>query len=316
MRSVVVAAVITFALSAPSVAVAQPTPPPGQLVRVGNHRLHLWCRGAGSTTLLFEVGAGSWSIYYAHLQDSLAAEARVCLYDRAGLGWSESSPTPTTVTQAARSLVALVNNAKIRQPLILVAHSYGAWVVKLAAPSLRSSLAGIVLLDAAHPDQWRRLPKAKTLTVTVGEQLSQAAALAEAGRIPRASLDQAPFATLNRQWRGAYEYAMVSPKTYRAMAAEIGGSGPNAAAAAAAPGFSDLPLWIVTAGRSFDAFAGSGLDVDAGNRVWSELQADLKTWSRRAKQVVSPKSSHAIAADDPSLVVNVLRDAIRTVGRR
>ena len=68
-----------------------PTGSPG-LVDVGGRQLYLTCQGEGSPTVVMESGgrghSGGWDL----VQPSVASFARVCAYDRAGTGRSESAP--------------------------------------------------------------------------------------------------------------------------------------------------------------------------------------------------------------------------------
>src|SRR4051794_30271735 len=62
---------------------------PGQLIDVGGHSLHLSCRGSGSPTVIIEPGAGGSSSDLAWITPVVARDTRVCVYDRAGRGFSE-----------------------------------------------------------------------------------------------------------------------------------------------------------------------------------------------------------------------------------
>jgi hypothetical protein len=67
---------------------------PGQLINVGGYQMHLNCTGAnvdGSPTVILENGLGSISSAWALVQPEVAKATRVCSYDRAGMGWSDSS---------------------------------------------------------------------------------------------------------------------------------------------------------------------------------------------------------------------------------
>jgi hypothetical protein len=79
-------------------------PPPGAMVDVGTHKLHIDCRGSGSPTVLLESGAQLWSSGWRHVHQALAQNHRVCAYDRAGLGWSETGPLPYDANQAVAEL--------------------------------------------------------------------------------------------------------------------------------------------------------------------------------------------------------------------
>jgi len=69
---------------------ARAYPMPGQLIDVGGHRLHLNCTGSGSPTVVLEPGGGEMSSNLGWIAPAVARDTRVCVYDRAGRGWSES----------------------------------------------------------------------------------------------------------------------------------------------------------------------------------------------------------------------------------
>jgi pimeloyl-ACP methyl ester carboxylesterase len=79
-------------------------PPPGRLVDLGDRKLHLYCTGKGSPTVILETGAGSFSIDWALVQPEVAQRTRVSSYDRAGYGWSAPGPEWDSVTQVANDL--------------------------------------------------------------------------------------------------------------------------------------------------------------------------------------------------------------------
>src|ERR1044071_8339292 len=66
--------------------------PPGSFVQVGDHRLHLDCRGHGSPAVIFDSGLGSSSLDWVRVQPDVARVTRACVYDRAGYGWSDPGP--------------------------------------------------------------------------------------------------------------------------------------------------------------------------------------------------------------------------------
>ena len=61
---IVVFTALVFGFAFQSVATRddnQQFPPPGQLIDVGNHHLHIDCQGSGSPTVVVDNGAGNWS---------------------------------------------------------------------------------------------------------------------------------------------------------------------------------------------------------------------------------------------------------------
>ena len=95
-------------------------PPPGQMVDVGGYRLHIHCTGEGSPTVVIESGWGEMSASWAWVQPEVAKTTRVCTYDRAGMGWSESSPNPRTAREYAKELHTLLEKANVPGPYVLV----------------------------------------------------------------------------------------------------------------------------------------------------------------------------------------------------
>src|SRR6266536_5507005 len=122
-------------------------PPPGQLIDVGGYKLHIFCMGAGSPTVILDhVGAGN-SAQWALVQPEIAKTTRVCAYDRAGFGWSDPGPAPRDARQNVQELHALLTNAHIAPPYVLVGHSFGGDVARLYADQYRDQVAGMVLVD-------------------------------------------------------------------------------------------------------------------------------------------------------------------------
>src|SRR6185312_16373565 len=110
-------------------------PPPGELIDVGGHRLHIYSvgqQGQGPTVVL-EAGLSCSHLDWCKVQPEVAKFARVCSYDRTGLGWSETGPSTRSSSQMVTELHQLLTNANIPGPYILVAHSFGGFIVRLYA---------------------------------------------------------------------------------------------------------------------------------------------------------------------------------------
>jgi pimeloyl-ACP methyl ester carboxylesterase len=133
-------------------------PPPGRLVDVNGHLMHISCVGEGGPTVVLESGLGTMSADWANVQPEVAKTTRVCAYDRAGTGWSEPGPTPRDPKQIARELHTLLGKAGIDGPYVLVGQSFGGLYARMYADMYPNEVAGMVLVDASHPDMWTRLP--------------------------------------------------------------------------------------------------------------------------------------------------------------
>src|ERR671910_3824594 len=100
-------------------------PPPGEMVDVGGHSLHINCVGRGSPTVVLDAGSGGFSAHWVRVQREVSGTTGVCSYDRAGLGWSEMGPEPRDAKQISSELHALLTKAGIEGPYVLVGHSLG-----------------------------------------------------------------------------------------------------------------------------------------------------------------------------------------------
>jgi pimeloyl-ACP methyl ester carboxylesterase len=281
-------------------------PPPGRLIDVGGYRLHVFCAGNGSPTVLIDGGAGAWSIHFSHIQAALAGEMRVCTYDRAGLGWSDEGPSPRTSGQMVDELHRLLHEAGVRPPLLLVGHSLGGYNVRIYQHRYPEEVAGLILVDAAHEGQWERLPPEWAAGVrALVPALRARAEQARSGAISRADVEPGAFTAHAPQWRAAHVAAQLAPKMYLGMAAENDAAFESARQVPSGR-LGALPLVVLTARRSFDAFAGSGLDVEPANRIWLQLQHELAHLSSKTVHLFSERD-HNLPASDPDAVVAAIR---------
>ncbi|MCL4248007.1 MAG: alpha/beta hydrolase [Anaerolineae bacterium] len=129
---------------------AERYPPIGQMVDVGGHRLHIYCEGEGSPTVILEGGAGVAALSWYLTQPLIAEHTRVCAYDRAGLGWSELGTPPYTPESTARDLHTLLGNAGIEPPYVLVGHSVGGKHIRMFTELYPDEVVGLVFEDARH----------------------------------------------------------------------------------------------------------------------------------------------------------------------
>jgi pimeloyl-ACP methyl ester carboxylesterase len=138
-------------------------PHPGEMVVVGDYSLHISCAGQGSPTVILEAANGGMSAHWARVQQQVAQTTRVCAYDRAGLGWSEPGPEPRDAKQVSSELHTLLANAGIEGPYVLVGHSYGGLYARMYADQYSEEVAGMVLVDSSHPEQFSRGPEARAM---------------------------------------------------------------------------------------------------------------------------------------------------------
>jgi len=122
-------------------------------VDVGGRRLALTTAGVGSPVVVLDAGQGCAGAEWGHVVEAIAPLTRVVSYDRAGLGASDPAPPPRSTRDMAADLHALLATAATPPPYVLVGHSIGGLAARLYAHRYPREMAGLVLVDATHPDQ-------------------------------------------------------------------------------------------------------------------------------------------------------------------
>lgn len=137
-------------------ATAAPTLPddfamPGRTLSVGDHRLHLDCRGSSQPTVVLLSGQGEFSAHWSLIAPAVARSTRVCAYDRAGQGWSDDVARPQSAAQVADDLQTLLHVAGEDGPFVVAGHSIGGAHAMVFAARHPDQVAGLVILDSSNP---------------------------------------------------------------------------------------------------------------------------------------------------------------------
>jgi pimeloyl-ACP methyl ester carboxylesterase len=301
-------------------------PPPGQLIDVGSHRLHLHCRGAGGPAVVFDAALGASSLSWTYVLPEVALFARACAVDRAGFAWSDAGPLPRTTPRIVEELRALLARGGIPPPYILVGHSFGGLTARLFLHQHPEDVAGLVLLDPAYPEDWTPPSAPLAALVRRGAQLCRygclaarlgitelvatlaragapggarvAAFVASRGALRRVDEEvMAPAAKLPPDVRAIAQRFWTQPKFFEAVGSQIESISVSAAAVPVAQDFGDVPV-VVVSGET---------NSDAGQLA---RQARLAARSTRGRHVIAERSGHWIPLDRPDLVVQAIRDVV------
>lgn len=273
-------------------------PAPGNLIDVGGFKMHIHCMGEGSPTVILEAASGGFSSSWAWVQPEIAEQVRVCAYDRAGSGWSESDAQPESAQRTAENLHTLLTNAGITGPYVMLGHSKGGLYVRQYAALYPQDVAGIVLLDSSHPYQFDRYPELlagdtsvlqwmpliKTLLrLGVGHAYFALGGEADFKDLPQRQHDEiAAVWSSVRYWENM-EVSMRSGESIFKGTQNLGSLG-------------NLPLLVVS----------RGTDNSTG---WSDMQDDLAALSTNSRHITVENSTHMSLIFDPQQA-HILSQAI------
>lgn len=279
--------------------------PPGQLFPVGNHQLHLHCTGAGSPTVVLEAGLGATSYSMAGwIAPAVAQMTRVCVYDRAGYGWSEAAAGPRDGNAVTTDLHTLLAQAQEKGPYVLAGHSTGGAYVRAFAARYPEQVAGMVLLDAQPNEAFTRLPDYPAFYAVLRPVTKLLPYLAQVG-IGRLLFSSSQTG-LPEAANESESASLATVHHYRAQRDEVAGIPAALTQAQSLQSLGDKPLIVVTA----------PLDTQKG---WLVLQAEMTELSTNSVQRVIPNATHeslilnkadAVASSQAILdVVNAVRTA-------
>lgn len=288
---------------------AQAFPPLGQLVDVGGYRLHLYCVGQGNPTVILESGQANSLAVWSWIQPAVAQTTRVCAYDRAGVGWSDTGPLPRDAQQMVRELHTLLQNAAITPPYVLVGHSFGGLVTHVYAAQYPAEVVGLVWLDVEHPAEWTRSPEGRAqyqqiLRLSrIGPWLARIGLVRLSNYFPLVKELPPPFAAAFKAWVDTTRFMEVN-------AAEFQGQRASAAQAQAAGALGEMPLVVVTAtDHGFPPAVANELEAQ-----WLIMQNELAALSTNSVQQMVAGATHGslqVEAQDAQVSSAAIRQVIK-----
>jgi len=284
--------------------------------------LNLNCTGKGSPTVVLDSGLGGSSLDWLRIQPEIAKFTRVCSYDRAGYGWSDPSLEPRTSLQIAKELKALLTSAAERGPYVLVGHSFGGYNIRMFSKLYPSHAAGIVLVDAEHPDEASRLKewqdalpasirvriesedKRRQLWDRIVEPIGLHLGL---DRL-KVALGRTYSSIFPAEFQRELLFLEQQPKYIKAVEAEDKLDAESAAQIRAAGDLGDRPLIVLTAEKPYAGDQNDNLltkeQKNSRDNLWiHQLQTQYAHLSSRGKQIVVHGSTHEMPADQPGAIV-------------
>jgi pimeloyl-ACP methyl ester carboxylesterase len=262
-------------------------PMPGQLIDVGGHRLHLSCTGSGTPTVVLEPAAGEMSSSLGWIAPAVARDTRVCVYDRAGRGWSEPADSAQDGAQIATDLHTLLQRGHVPGPYVLAGHSFGGLYVHTFAARYPEEVAGMVLVDSTAPASAANPGMPSPGHGGSNEGMSRVSALVSTtARLGLGRLyGQFASGSLPPRSRDEVRASVATPGTLGSTIDEYLQAAASTEQAAALRDFADKPLIVLTAGSGHDA-------------AWSTAQDRMARLSTNSVHRIIDGATHQSLIDD------------------
>lgn len=303
--------------------VAAAYPAAGRLVDIGGRRMQIECRGAGRPTVVFETGLDYFgALAWAKVLGPVAQFTRACAYSRAGIVWSDDKPGRHDGLGAARDLHATLAAAGEHGPFVLVGLSMGGPLISIYTGTYGDEVAGLVYVDASHPDQLRRFEAAlgkpagggmAAVVQDLGGTMSWTGAPRLVAMAARDSHGETLAAMPPRTKEVGLAYFATS---LGAMAAERDALPATFAEAGAYRDLGARPVVVLTRGKPAPAGELSTAAAAKWDAAWRVMQQDMATWSTRATQRTVSDAGHYIPNDDPAAVIGAVREVVDAVRGR
>lgn len=272
---------------------------PGQIFLVDGHAMRIDCSGSGSPAIILDAGLGNDGLIWGGVQPALAKTTRVCSYDRAGFGWSDTLPPPRDADHIAAELHGLLAAAHVSGPVVLMGHSIAGIYIRDYATRYPGNVVGLIFVDGSTPLQNRN----RIFQAHPDPGPSRFGALlkktAIAAGLPRLLGEcSRPFPGFGAQAATLQAEDQCHDRS-AAVARERESLDRSGEETMHTGDYGTLPILIFSQDPAHTATQGQ---PEAVAREWNQMQEELKLLSTRSRRIIAKGSSHYIQGDRPDLI--------------
>ena len=267
-------------------------PASDQMISVGSHRLQIRREGKGTPTVVIDAGVTDQLDNWRAVQEHIARVTHIITYNRAGYGKSEPGPLPRDSGCEAEELKALLDNASVPGPYVVVGHSLGGLNAQVFATKYPEDVVGIVLLDPPP------------LSFIRGEEYTSFLAMADQMTAEWQAIADTDVESTDVQEKARAVFFRMIASEHREMFGE------SARLVSEISSFGDTPLLVMAAGKPNPAFGDLAEEYQA---YWVEQSRSLSQKSSIGKFVLAEESTHHLYKDMPDLVVESILSVVYQV---
>ncbi len=253
--------------------------------------LHYEVYGSGSPIIILDVGVGETYSSWDAVIEQLSNITSVFVYDRAGYYQSETGPRPRHSRRAAHELEHCLRQNGIKPPYLLLGHSLGAMNLQVFAIDYPQFVSGMILIDPP-PLDWLTGKSFSELRELFNNQTRQMEQASEA-------LLDSPDPEDNTQGRFLQTLASEHNELMTSSAQQV----------AEIMSFDDLPVTVLAAGRFNPLF---GDEAAAYQKFWNDQCLKVSQKSSIGNYILVSGATHHIHLDAPEIVIQAVREMIRT----
>ena len=298
-----------------------PTPPGNLYVMADGINKHLYTKGMGEITVIFDHSLGGIEGYL--LITEIAKLTSVCIYDRSGYGWSQMSHSPRTSVTIVKELNELLTLANISPPYILIGDSFGSYNMRLFAHQFPDRVAGLILTDGLHEREMLSLPLSLKILkvfftlsfafVSIGASSGIVRVMGMLGIFELIKPELKRFSQTDLQH---IKRSFYSANHWMTMCREMWDLDTSGQQLRTANHLGDLPIVSIKSQTFIKPLFGLNLIALLGaDRVRDQIHLNLMNLSTNSQQILASKSSHFVWIDQPELIIGAVATLLSKISR-
>ncbi|WP_026692320.1 alpha/beta fold hydrolase [Peribacillus kribbensis] len=272
-------------------------------------------KGDKGSTLLILTGMGCSFDEWDKVTEILGKNYKVIMFHRPGLGNSEIGSETRNTEVSSREIIELLNCLGVKEPILLVGHSYGGLCAQHFVKLYPELVAGMLLVDSTSvvlrkldeldlpilndestDEVWKE--KCKHYSKMRSEDLKQ---------LLNPTVTEKQQQLSPRIQERLIEF-QINPNLYKAMKSEIENWKRDAEIIKDLGSFPNIPLIVIGRDKNYNISLGinEGIpepEIKIFEEEWHKLIKEQALLSRNSTLIFADQSTHSIHLDNPEVII-------------